>query len=71
LPDGRYDSSALDSSRRYDRIREIKEKIKPEYLEVDLVLPVNDSEEQEGGFLSPSTLAELSLLGGTLSLQFI
>lgn len=33
-----------------DSIREIKEKIKPEYLEVNLVLPVNDSEEQEGGF---------------------
>jgi hypothetical protein len=54
-----------------DRIREIKEKIKPEYLEVDLVLPVKGSEEQEGGFLSPSTLAELSLLGGTLSFQFL
>lgn len=35
-----------------DRIREIKEKIKPEYLEVDLVLPVKGSEEQEGGFFA-------------------
>ncbi|WP_139210279.1 hypothetical protein [Pseudomonas delhiensis] len=54
-----------------DRICEIKEKIKPECLEVDLVLPIKGSEEQEGGFLSTSTLAELCLLGVTLSFQFV
>ncbi|MBS7662410.1 hypothetical protein I0D00_10735 [Pseudomonas lalucatii] len=54
-----------------ERIREARDIIKPEYLEVDLVLPVKNSDEQEGGFIPPSTITELSLLGASLSFQFL
>lgn len=46
-----------------NHIREAKEKICPEFFEINLVLPVKYSDEQEGGFLPPSTLAELAQLG--------
>ncbi|WP_213629371.1 MULTISPECIES: hypothetical protein [Pseudomonas] len=54
-----------------ERIREARDTIKPEFLEIDLVLPVKSSDEQEGGFIPPSTIAELSLLGASLSFQFL
>ncbi|MGY2224926.1 hypothetical protein ACW9IK_19755 [Pseudomonas gingeri] len=55
----------------FDKIRDACGKVKPEFLEVDLVLPVKHSDEQEGGFLPCAILAELSLLGATLSFQFL
>ncbi len=54
-----------------NHIREVRDQIKPEFLEVDMVLPVKSSDEQEGGFLPPPTLVELSLLGASLSFQFL
>lgn len=50
---------------------EVRDQIKPEFLEIDMVLPVKSSDEQEGGFLPPPTLVELSLLGASLSFQFL
>jgi hypothetical protein len=54
-----------------NHIREVRDQIKPEFLEIDMVLPVKSSDEQEGGFLSAPTLVELSLLGASLSFQFL
>ncbi|CZT25942.1 hypothetical protein [Pseudomonas cerasi] len=54
-----------------NHIRECRDKIKPEFLEIDMILPVKNSNEQEGGFIAPSTLAELSQLGASLSFQFL
>lgn len=54
-----------------NHLSEAKEKIEPEFFEINLVLPVKYSEEQEGGFLSPSTLAEIAQLGVTLSFEFL
>ncbi|NVZ23770.1 hypothetical protein HX794_29405 [Pseudomonas costantinii] len=48
-----------------------KEKIRPEFIEINLVLPVKYSEEQEGGFLLPSTLTEIAQLGASLSFEFL
>ncbi|URM25404.1 hypothetical protein LLY42_15310 [Pseudomonas frederiksbergensis] len=54
-----------------NHLSEAKEKISPEFFEINLVLPVKGSKEQEGGFLSPSTLAEIAQLGVTLSFEFL
>lgn len=54
-----------------NHIREVRDQIKPEFLEIDMVLPIKNSDEQEGGFLPPPTLVELSLLGASLSFQFL
>jgi hypothetical protein len=50
---------------------EIRERVSPEFLEIDLLLPVKDSDEQEGGFLPATTLADLNRLRATLSFQFV
>lgn len=55
----------------FDKIKNATGKVKPEFLEIDLVLAVKNSDEQEGGFLPPETLAELSLLGASLTFQFL
>ena len=54
-----------------NHLSEAKEKISPEFFEINLVLPVKGSEEQEGGFLSPSILAVIAQLGVTLSFEFL
>ena len=48
----------------------VREKVAPEFVEVDVVLLVRNSEEQEGGFIETESLAALSRLGATLSLSF-
>jgi len=50
---------------------EVRDRVLPEFFEIDLTLPVKNSEDQEGGFLPPSTLADLSRLRASLSFQFI
>lgn len=42
----------------------------PEFVEVDLLLPVKDSQEQEGGFISKQDLACLARLGAGISFSF-
>ena len=42
----------------------------PEFFEIDLSLWIKDSDEQEGGFIDPKTIAMLSRLGVTLSFGF-
>lgn len=54
-----------------NHLREFIDQIKPELIEVDIRLPVRSSDEQEGGFLTPSTLTKLSPLGASLSFQFL
>lgn len=50
---------------------EVRDKVLPEFFEIDIVLPIKWSEEQEGGFLSPETIADLHLLRVSLSFQFL
>ena len=52
------------------RLSEAKAKVRPEFLELDLSLFIRDSDEQEGGFFDPSSLAMVAELGATLSLGF-
>jgi len=53
-----------------DHLIETIERVAPEYVEIDLVLPVKGSDEQEGGFLPATTLADLGRLRASLSFQF-
>jgi hypothetical protein len=54
-----------------NHLSQAKEKISPEFIEINLVLPVKYSEEQEGGFLPPSTLTEIAQLEASLSFEFL
>ena len=50
---------------------EVRDKVLPEFFEIDFVLPIKRSEEQEGGFLPPATIADVNLLKASLSFQFL
>lgn len=54
-----------------ERIQEAVDVIKSDFIEVDLMLPVKGSDEQIGGFILPSSVKELGLLGATLTFQFV
>ena len=53
-----------------DHLVSIRDKVMPEFFEIDLSLWIKDSDEQEGGFIDRQTIAMLSRLGVTLSLGF-
>ena len=54
-----------------DQLSAILQTVKPEHVEIDLVLPIKESLEQEGGFISPTSIADLQRLGATLSFSFL
>ena len=51
-------------------ILRVLREVAPEFVEVDLLLPVKDSQEQEGGFISKQDLACLARLGASISFSF-
>lgn len=54
-----------------EHLSTVRDRISPENFEIDIVLPIKHSEEQEGGFISPASLANLSQLHVSLSFQFL
>jgi hypothetical protein len=54
-----------------DHLRKVSDVINPEFIEVNLVLPVKYSEEQEGGAIESKHLGELYALGASLSFEFL
>ena len=50
---------------------DVRDQVRAEFFELDIVLPVKGSEEQEGGFLPPTIIADLYLLKVSLSFQFL
>jgi len=48
-----------------------KHRVSPEFLEFDLLLPIKNSSNQEGGFLSEASISDLHALGATLSFGFV
>jgi hypothetical protein len=54
-----------------DYLHTLKEKIAPEHLELNIVMPIKNSLEQEGGFISPESIADINRLGGSLSFEFL
>jgi hypothetical protein len=53
-----------------DHICSVRDQIAPEYFEVGVTLPVKGSEEQEGGFISTASIADLCRIEATLSFGF-
>ena len=53
------------------QLTRIVARVKPEFVELDLVLPVKDSPEQESGFISTESIADLHQLGASLSFNFL
>lgn len=49
----------------------IRNRISPEFIEVNLVLPIRSSESQEDGFLEIDTLGELYELRATVGFSFV
>ncbi|MQQ35286.1 hypothetical protein GE543_13320 [Pseudomonas sp. SZ57] len=54
-----------------DRVRGVLEQISPEFLEVNLVLPVRYSEAQEDGYVEAQAVQDLAELGATLGLSVV
>ena len=54
-----------------DHLAHVLSQVAPEHVDIDLVLPVKDLPEQEGGFISPTSIAELHRLGTTISFSFL
>jgi hypothetical protein len=50
-------------------VERVCEAVRPEFVEVNLYLPVRDSEEQEGGLITAEVLKLLARLGCSLSLE--
>jgi hypothetical protein len=53
-----------------EKLCSVQQQVKADFLEADLAMWVKDSEEQEGGFIDPKTIAMLAGLGATLSFGF-
>lgn len=54
-----------------DKVMSVRESIAPEFFEVDILWPVKNSEEQEGGFISSSAISDLASLKCSLSFSFV
>ncbi|WP_284449837.1 hypothetical protein [Spongiibacter tropicus] len=54
-----------------NHMRKVSDVIKPEFIEVNLVLPVKYSEEQEGGSIDSKHLGALNAIGASLSFEFL
>jgi hypothetical protein len=53
-----------------ENLARAKAVISPNLVEVDVTMRIIDSDEQEGGFIDPETIAALDQLGASLSLGF-
>jgi hypothetical protein len=49
----------------------VRDQVLPEFLEINLVLPIKFSEAQEDGYVEIETLRALAYLGATLGLSFL
>lgn len=54
-----------------DNLINARNRTAPEFFEVDITWPIKRSENQEGGILSSSTLADLTQLKCNLSFSFL
>jgi hypothetical protein len=54
-----------------DHLKMVRDKINPEFVELDLLLPVKDSEEQEGGDFPPEVLQQVVKIGASIGFSFV
>lgn len=49
----------------------VRDQVSPEFLEINLVLPIKHSDSQDDGYVDSETLQDLGRLGATLGLSFL
>lgn len=54
-----------------ERIQSLKEQLLPEFFEVNIVMPIKSSLEQEGGFISIESIKDLYSMDALLSFEFL
>ena len=54
-----------------DYLCSVKEKIQPEYTEINIVMPIKQSLEQTGGFISKESINDIHRLCASLSFEFL
>jgi hypothetical protein len=52
-------------------ICQIRDQVQPEFLEIDIVLPIKGSAEQDDGFISMEALTDVCVLKATLGFSFL
>lgn len=55
----------------HEHLCSVRDQVLPEFLEINLVLPIRYSEAQEDGYVEAQTLQEVAQLGATLGLSFV
>jgi hypothetical protein len=63
--------TALDRLGGVQHLCVVHDQVRPEFVEIDITLPVKHSEEQEGGSLSNAVLAQIVKLHASLSFSFL
>jgi hypothetical protein len=64
-------SILLDELGGMDKLIVVRDSVAPEFFEIGILWPVKNSEEQEGGFFSPSVISGLAGLRCSLSFSFV
>ena len=54
-----------------DNICQARDQIQPEFLEIDITLPIKGSDEQDDGYFSLEVLRDINTLRATLGLSFL
>ena len=54
-----------------ERLCAVRDLVQPQFLEINLVLPIKQSESQDDGYLDAETLQKIGRLGATLGLSFL
>ncbi|MFK8067689.1 MAG: hypothetical protein AB8D52_05540 [Gammaproteobacteria bacterium] len=63
--------SLLETLGGIDHLCYVRDLISPEFIDIDIVLRIKNSDEQEGGFFPYETLNEIALLRASFSFQFL
>jgi hypothetical protein len=54
-----------------EHLRLVRDQVLPEFLEINLLLPIKSSVSQDDGYVASETLQDLCHLGATLGLGFL
>ena len=60
----------LKSAGGVDHLCRVRDQVSPEFVEIDLLLPIKSSLSQDDGYVNSETLHDLCRLGATLGLGF-
>jgi hypothetical protein len=63
--------SLLDEMGGLSKLIRVRDSIRPEFFEIDILWPIKNSKEQDGGFFSSSTISDVANLKCSLSFSFV